>query len=141
MSVSRRIGTLTGPKGGLSVLDAPAMTDESLSPDAEQRLENLGRRAAKRWNGDKAGYFKHLAEPPEAITVSLSESDITLYVGSTATLDLTVTGEGELSLDCSGDAASAVLDGESVVITAASEGELSLIHICSEDTQLCIAEI
>ena len=128
MSVSRRIGTLTGPKGGLSVLDAPAMTDESLSPDAEQRLEDLGRRAAKRWSGDKAGYFKRLAEPPEAITVSLSESDITLYVGSTATLDLTVTGEGELSLDCSGDAASAVLDGESVVITAAAERAPSPSH-------------
>lgn len=141
MSVSRRIGTLTGPKGGLSVLDAPAMTDESLSPDAEQRLEDLGRRAAKRWNGDKAGYFKHLAEPPEAITVSLSESDITLYVGSTATLDLTVTGEGELSLDCSGDAASAVLDGESVVITAAAEGESTVTVTYGEASCSCTVHV
>ena len=141
MSVSRRIGTLTGPKGGLSVLDAPAMTDESLSPDAEQRLEDLGRRAAKRWSGDKAGYFKRLVEPPEAITVSLSESDITLYVGSTATLDLTVTGAGELSLDCSGDAASAVLDGESVVITAAAEGESTVTVTYGEASCSCTVHV
>lgn len=137
MSLSQKIGSLTGPRGGLSVLDAPAMTDDTLSPDEEQRLEELGRRAAKRWNGDKAGFFKRLAEPPEAVTVTLSESDITLYVGSTATLDITVTGTGELSLSCSGDAASATLDGESIIITANAEGDSTLTLTYGESSSSC----
>ena len=137
MSLSQKIGSLTGPRGGLSVLDAPAMTDDTLSPDEEQRLEELGRRAAKRWNGDKASFFKRLAEPPEAVTVTLSESDITLYVGSTATLDITVTGTGELSLSCSGDAASATLDGESIIITANAEGDSTLTLTYGESSSSC----
>ena len=54
------------------MLDAPAMTDESLTPDAEQQLRDLSRRAQTRWSADKVGYFKKLAEPPEIASVALS---------------------------------------------------------------------
>lgn len=139
--VSQGIGRLTGPGGGLSVLDAPAMTDDSLTPDAEQQLRDLSRRAQTRWSADKVGYFKKLAEPPEIASVALSESDITLYVGSTASLTVTVTGDGELGLACEGDAASAELDGESIIIYAAAEGESTLTVTYGEASSSCAVHV